>query len=299
MSFSFFNFIFIGKTDEEDLNKILAHEKVHVNQLHSLDIMIIEIISCIFWFNPVFWWYRKELKNVHEYLADEGALSSGFNRKSYQITLLENLIGSASLSITNNFNYSQIKNRITMMNKEKHGKRNIWKAFLLLPVSILLVIGFACTEKTVDSTQSLQEENIEIAHKSVEVMPEYPGGIKGLQLALIKELKYPEEAKLNNVAGKVYLQFVVDKDGKIVTKDGEYEILEDGKENTKVSEIVVVGYKGAEESLKGEEAEPYVEMLKKEAIRALSSVPSFDKPGYIDGKAAAVVYTLPVVFALQ
>ena len=140
VSFSFFRRVFIGHMEsKEDLEKILAHERIHASQLHTLDVIVTELLNCILWFNPLIWWYRKELRNVHEYLADQGALECGFNRKAYQITLLEHLIGSASLSITNHFNYSLIKNRITMMNKEKNSKRNAWKGLLILPLSILII----------------------------------------------------------------------------------------------------------------------------------------------------------------
>jgi hypothetical protein len=153
ISYSFFRNIFIGQTaDKEEHERILAHEKVHALQLHSIDVLCIEILTCLFWFNPMLWWFRNEIKNVHEYLADKGALENGFNRKAYQITLLEHLIGSASISITNNFNYSLIKNRIAMMNKEKNGRKNIWKVFLLVPVSMVIALAFACTQKNNDTS---------------------------------------------------------------------------------------------------------------------------------------------------
>lgn len=279
VSFSFFNFIFIGKTPGNgDLDKILAHEKIHARQFHTLDVMIMEILTIIFWFNPLVWWYRNEIKNVHEYLADAGALNEGIHIKSYQITLLEHLIGSASLSITNNFNYSLIKNRIAMMNKAKNGRKNNWKIFLLLPVSILLIIGFACTEKdemdeneslnnpetfTSDDKKSVDKEIFFI----VEDMPKFNGGDPASEFRkyISENLKYPEIAKENNIEGKVILQFSVNSKGEVV----------DAK--------VVRG------------ADP---ALDKEAIRVVMSSPDWT-PGMQDGKAVKVQFTFPINFTLQ
>ncbi|MGC9344875.1 MAG: M56 family metallopeptidase [Bacteroidales bacterium] len=300
VSFSFFNFVFIGKTPgEEDMEKILAHEKVHAGQLHTLDVLIMEILTIIFWFNPLVWWFRNEIKNVHEYLADDGALNEGFNRKSYQITLLEHLIGSASLTITNNFNYSLIKNRIAMMNKEKNGRKNIWKIFLLLPVSIMLIIGFACTEKAettdMESDEKKSEAYYEPAYQHVDVMPEFPGGFDALRKFAAKNLKYPDKAKENGVAGRVMVQFVVDKEGKIVTNTKEYKI--EGEENI-LDGVVVVAYEPAD-GMKDEANEEYIQLLKEEAVRVLSSLPSFESPAKKNGKPVAVAFTFPINFALQ
>jgi hypothetical protein len=303
ISYSFFRNIFIGQTaDDQELERILAHEKVHSLQLHSIDVMYIEFLAGLFWFNPLVWWFRKEIKNVHEYLADQGALETGFNRKEYQITILEHLIGSASLTITNNFNYSLIKNRIAMMNKEKNGRKNTWKVFLLLPVSIVVAFAFACTEKSSESADKINPE-ITVNKKSVffkvDQMPEYPGGFDALRNYIAANLKYPEEAVKNKVAGKVFVQFIVDENGNIDTKTSNYQLDEETK---KVSEIVgegvVVGYKPAENSAT-ENVDQYVNLLKIEAVRVVSSLPKFEKPGMQAGKTVAVVFTLPINFALQ
>lgn len=301
ISFSFFHFVFIGKTPEKgDFEKILAHEKVHARQLHTVDVLIMEILTVLFWFNPLIWWTRKEIKNVHEYLADEGALNEGFNQKSYQITILEHLIGSASLSITNNFNYSLIKNRIKMMNSKKNTKKNVWKIFLLIPLSIILVIGFACTEK--DDNQGLADDSgkkselyFETAYQEVDIMAEYPGGFGELRKFIAVNLKYPEEALKNGVQGKVFVQFVVDKEGKVVTSTKEYRI--EGDEKT-INEVVVVAYdSGSDDESK---VDPEIrELLEKEAVRVVSKLPDFDSPAKKNGKPVAVAFTLPITFALQ
>ncbi len=300
VSFSFFRYIFIGKTPEDgDLKKILAHEKIHAMQLHTLDVLIMELLSVIFWFNPLIWWYRNELKNVHEYLADAGALKEGFNAKSYQITILEHLIGSASLTITNNFNYSLIKNRIAMMNKAKNGRKKTWKLFLLLPVSILLVIGFACTEKAETEETGLNNRKSEISYESaytqVDIMPVYAGGFMELRKFVALNLVYPKDARDKGIEGKVFVQFVVDKNGDIVTNAQKYKVEGDSK---LIDEVVVTSYEPAE-GTQIEGNEEYIEQLKAEAVRVLSTLPQFESPAMKDGKPVAVAFTFPINFVLQ
>ena len=300
VSFSFFNFIFIGKTPGNgDLDKILAHEKIHARQFHTLDVMIMEILTIIFWFNPLVWWYRNEIKNVHEYLADAGALNEGIHIKSYQITLLEHLIGSASLSITNNFNYSLIKNRIAMMNKAKNGRKNNWKIFLLLPVSILLIIGFACTEKDETEETGLSNKKNELSYESaytqVDIMPVYQGGFMELRKFVAKNLAYPKDARDKGIEGKVFVQFVVDKNGDVVTNAQKYKVEGDSK---LIDEVVVTSYEPAE-GTQIEGNEEYIEQLKAEAVRVLSILPPFESPAMKDGKPVAVAFTFPINFVLQ
>lgn len=296
ISYSFFRNIFIGQTaDKDEQERILAHEKIHALQMHSIDVLFIEILTCLFWFNPMLWWFRNEIKNVHEYLADKGALENGFNRKEYQITLLEHLIGSASISITNNFNYSLIKNRIAMMNKEKNGRKNIWKVFLLVPVSLVIALTFACAQKNTETNSS----ELKTVYYQADQMPEFPGGFDSLRMYIAKNIIYPAEAAKNNVRGKVAVQFVVDENGKIVTESDKYQIFDETKkENSVIKGIVVVAYKPAEGS-PTEKMEKYIDLLKEEAVRVIASLPDFEKPGIQNGKAVAVQFTLPINFALQ
>lgn len=302
ISYSFFRNVFIGQTsDQQEQERILEHEKIHAKQLHSVDVIYTEFLAAIFWFNPLIWWFRNELKNVHEYLADQGALEKGFDRKLYQITLLEHLIGSASISITNNFNYSLIKNRIAMMNKEKKGKKNTWKVFLILPVSIMIAFAFACTEKSPSVTTDVtpQLSAINAAYYEADQMPVFPGGNDALINYIATNVNYPKEAISKQVQGKVFVQFVVDKTGKIVTSPDDFKVYDkDKKEKTILGAVTVIGYKPAEGS-PVENVEQYVELLQKEAVRVVSSLPAFEKPGMHNGAPVAVVFTIPINFALQ
>jgi len=134
---SFLNNIFINpeKYDWETYNQILSHEKVHVRQLHSLDILIAELAIVFQWFNPFAWLYRKEIENNLEYLTDEAVLTGEVtDKESYQVSLLKVSTPHFSLQIATNYNQSLLKKRIMMMNAKKSNLHTLWKYFMLLPL---------------------------------------------------------------------------------------------------------------------------------------------------------------------
>jgi N-acetylmuramoyl-L-alanine amidase len=142
---SFFNWIFIDLQNQtnEDIDQIISHEKIHVSQYHSFDIILVELISAIMWFNPFVWMTRKELILVHEYLADEGALNSGIDKLRYEALMINQVSEEKLISFTSNFNSSIIKKRIIMLNISKSEHQKKFRRWLLAPVGISLFMGIA------------------------------------------------------------------------------------------------------------------------------------------------------------
>lgn len=140
--FSFFHWIFLNPADYSDAEReeILTHEKTHVNQWHSLDMLLGEILCILFWFNPFVWLLRRDIRQNLEFLADKKVVESGYNRKNYQYHLLRLSHQSAAASFINNFNVSQLKKRIVMMNKRKTSRMGLLKYVLLLPLTLSLVV---------------------------------------------------------------------------------------------------------------------------------------------------------------
>jgi hypothetical protein len=139
---SFGNNIFInpGKYDWETYNQILLHEKVHIEQRHSLDIFIAELVLVLQWFNPFAWLYRTEVENNLEFLTDDAVLGhKEVERSSYQMSLLKVSAPHLSLGITTNYNQSLLKKRIVMMNAKKSNLNTMWKYFFLVPLMGILV----------------------------------------------------------------------------------------------------------------------------------------------------------------
>lgn len=141
--FSFFRWIFVqpGNNSEGELEEILAHEQAHVCQWHSLDVVVSELLCCLFWFNPAVWLAKRCVRQNLEFLADRAVVHSGFDRKNYQYHLLRLSYGVNIGQIVNNFNVSPLKKRIMMMNKKKSRHAGALKYALLLPVAGLLVLS--------------------------------------------------------------------------------------------------------------------------------------------------------------
>jgi len=140
---SFGNNIFINpeKYDWDTYNQILIHEKIHIQQGHSLDIMLSELVLVFQWFNPFAWLYRGELENNLEFLTDEVVLDQNeVEKSSYQMSLLKVSAPHLALSVTTNYNQSLLKKRIVMMNAKKSNIHTMWKYFILIP----LMAGLAC-----------------------------------------------------------------------------------------------------------------------------------------------------------
>jgi len=152
--FSFFNFIFIGDSNisKNNFNRIIAHERVHIKQYHSIDILIVEFVAIFQWFNPFVWPYKKSLKETHEYLADSGVIAQGFSTVKYQLLIFEQHVGAKLFEFANNFHQSQIKRRITMMTKIKSKGWARLKLLLIVPMASLLVLAFA-ESNPVEETQ--------------------------------------------------------------------------------------------------------------------------------------------------
>lgn len=169
--YSFWNAIFLNKTDflEEKIDdKIILHEKAHINQKHSFDVLFIEIMLCIFWFNPAFYFYKKAMMTNHEFLADEEVLKQNQDVENYQKLILNELI-SEKIVFTNPFNLNNTKKRIVMMTA-KSTKYGRLKSYLTLPISAILFFTFVekipAKVEMNDERKSafIKEKNQEILH---------------------------------------------------------------------------------------------------------------------------------------
>ena len=141
--FSFFGWIFVNpeRYSEEELEEIMAHEATHARQRHSWDVVVSELLCCLFWFNPAVWLAKRYIRQNLEFLADRAVMRAGFDRKSYQYHLLRLSYGVGVEQIVNSFNVSLLKRRIMMMNRKKSGRTGVLKYALLFPVAGLLVLS--------------------------------------------------------------------------------------------------------------------------------------------------------------
>lgn len=260
-TFSFFRLLFWDNSQplsEEQKLQILNHELTHIRQWHSLDIIFLELVKVFFWFHPAVYLFKKALQQTHEYLADAAVVKS-HNQDSYIQLLISQVFKTSDLTLTNPFSQFKTKNRIMMLHKLTQAKPAFWKLALSLPLIALLVLVYSC-----DTTNPEGLIAAKSSSQIKEVVEEMPAPVNNLQLDIVQRIKYPEKARKNKVEGKVFVQFVVKKDGS-------------------VDNIIVLKGIGAG--------------CDEEAVRAVQEIRWH--PGKEQGKAVDVRMVLPVTFALS
>jgi hypothetical protein len=147
--FSFWQTVYINPAlhQEKELGTILAHEQVHVKQWHSLDIILAELSVVFYWFNPGVWLMKKAVKENLEFITDQKILNKGIDKKSYQYSLLDvgNLI--PAVAIVNNFNLSDLKKRIKMMNVKRSSRLTLSRYLLVTPILLITTLAFTVAKK--------------------------------------------------------------------------------------------------------------------------------------------------------
>ena len=229
-NFSFFHFIHLNPSmSEKECDMVLQHEKYHIKQWHSLDILYYEICKVVFWFNPFVYLLKNELECVHEEEVDL-KMHQAHGEHYIHSMLSINLNTKADyFSISNQFLNPKfnLKTRINMMKT----KRKHYRLLLLtIPALALMLGGISCkndSNTVVPVTEDVKRKTVEndSIYEIVDRQAEYPGGFDQLYAYLGSELKYPEELADNSVEGKVYVQFVIEKNGML----SNVEVLNKGK----------------------------------------------------------------------
>lgn len=265
--FSFFRAIFLRPSSYSDseLDEILLHEETHVRQMHSIDVLVAELLSVFCWMNPVAWLLRREVRDNLEYLADRQVISRGFDSRRYQYHLLGLAYHPAAATLYNNFNVLSLKNRILMMNMKRTKGIGRAKYLVALPLAAAFIavnqVDALARVVAEPAPRVLQQDKV---YKVVDHMPEFPGGIEGILGYIARNVKYPEEVRKEGVKGTVICEFVVNTDGSL-------------------SDIKV---------LRGVDPR-----LDTEAVRVIESMPTWT-PGRNGDQAVPTLYTLPIRFGV-
>ena len=283
--FSFFNIIFLNESFmyNDDTSQILAHEKIHIQKKHTYDIILLEIFTIIQWFNPFIWFYRNSIRDVHEYQADEGVISKGYDKINYQKLILKQITGAEGVNSpdlfqpANNFNYSTIKRRIIMLTKSRTKKMAILKFLLVLPMSALLLLAFSCSESGTEDKEfvsyTLDYGNESVKHDKA---PEFIGGWQAQSEFIKNNQKVPKKFLDAKKAGKVTVRFDINTDGSI--------------ENVQVAQTLKMGGKWTKEKL-GYGCD-------EEAVRLVKLMPKW-KPAILDGKPVKSTQSFIFFFGSQ
>ena len=284
-AFSFFNVLFINASVSADKkgNPVIQHELAHARQFHSADILLLELVKIVQWFNPFIFIVQRLVKETHEYLADEAVLEQNSDSAGYRLLLLSQVFG-IQPGISNYFNHSLIKKRFTMMSKKKSPMIRQVRYLLLLPVAFLLVLFLSSQGNAFSQEKKKQEiappppppppppvdytvtENGDSVYLDVDEPPLFEGGgIESVQKYVQEKLTYPPEAKASKIQGKVMVQWIVNEKGEVT--------------NVKIVRGVT-------------------KELDQEAFDIISSMPDW-KPGIKDGKPVKVQFTMPILFKIN
>lgn len=142
--YSWFRYILISEKDlQETKEEILAHEMAHSDKFHSLDILLVELMIILQWFNPTAYLLKQELQAIHEYEADLEVLNKGFHPKQYQLLLIKKAVGTSSYTLANSFNHSSLKKRISMMLKCKSNRWAMMKIGFFIPLTASMLAVFS------------------------------------------------------------------------------------------------------------------------------------------------------------
>ncbi|KYG80638.1 beta-lactamase regulating signal transducer with metallopeptidase domain [Roseivirga ehrenbergii] len=166
-AYSFFNTIFVGKElnkNESLKQQIIAHELAHIEGRHSLDLLLFEVLKCVYWFNPFSYLYAKSIRLQHEYIADHSVLQRT-HPKHYERSLLQFALAKVNSSLISSFNEHPIQKRLKMIQKLNSNVMNKLKPLLALPILGLLFIAYACT----DAIEPVLEDELEEVLIDVEV----------------------------------------------------------------------------------------------------------------------------------
>jgi hypothetical protein len=180
---SFLGYIFLNVDDYRSGNieeEILLHELAHVNQKHSWDVLFIEIVQILFWFNPFIITYRKAIMLNHEFLADEAVINQNTDVKAYQVLLLEKVSKQAGTFITSQFNHSITKKRLIMMTKTKSFRNILCRQLAVAPLLGISVFFFSTITIAQGQTEDVQPKQI--------VVPSTIEGATAAQLADYSEI---------------------------------------------------------------------------------------------------------------
>ena len=141
--FSFFHYVVVDSTTFEldELDLVLRHEAAHAQQRHTLDILFVELLGVVCWFNPFVWAYKSALKSQHEYAADASVIHSNVPRNDYFDLILKQIRHQNRLAPVHSFSATAVKSRIRMMMATVHGRHRWMRYLSVIPVLVLLVVG--------------------------------------------------------------------------------------------------------------------------------------------------------------
>jgi len=158
--FSIFHYIVMSVEDyEHNRTSILTHEQEHIRLHHSYDLILLELVKTLQWFNPFVWFLASNLRSVHEYEADEAVINQGIDAKQYQQLLVTKAVGNRLQPFANNLRRGSLKKRIIMMYQKKSNRWMMLKALFVIPVAAFTICAFATPNLSTPVENVLTQQN--------------------------------------------------------------------------------------------------------------------------------------------
>jgi len=295
-AFSFLRYIFIDKNLPESVKTIIiAHEMVHVKEKHSLDILYMQLLKILFWYNPLIYIYEKEIKEIHEYIADQKVIHF-IDKKDYLNLLLQSRFQNYNISFVNSFSNKTniLKKRIKMQNKKQSPKVSYLKysSLVLVIFSLSLLIN-ACkkdqgtTINSLEKKKDIKQVQVEITDSNDEIEVAY------------QFLKNPPEMKAcEGLTGKEAKECFNKSIREFISKNFNKELAKTLKTDRREIKILTQFIIDKEGNITDVKARSRYKIMENEAIKTILSLPKM-KPATQDGHAVNTVYTIPIIFVIE
>ena len=308
--FSWMHYIVMNRSDYETQDAaILTHERGHIRLRHSWDVLLVDLLTALQWFNPAIWMLRSDLRAIHEYEADGEVLSKGINARQYQYLLITKAGGIGGYSLANGITHSALKNRITMMLHTESPRRRLLKLLALLPI--------------VGATLALNAETVtDVIYKNDEPQKQVPVK-KGKANATIKTGNNQTIQVVATDVQKTEKQEAKEEGPAKPTDERAFDVVEEMPQfpggAAKLLEFLSLNIKYPEDAAKagtqgrviatfvvekdGSISDAHVvksvsPSLDAEALRVLDAMPAWT-PGKQGGQPVRVKYTVPINFRLS
>ena len=314
--FSWMHYIVMNRSDYEVRDDaILAHERGHIRQRHSWDLLFVDTLTALQWFNPAIWMLRSDLRAIHEYEADGAVLSQGINARQYQYLLITKAAGIGGYSLVNGISHSTLKNRISMMTNKTSKSSHLLKLLALLPIvgMALALNAETVTDVVYKGDEPQKQVPVKKGKKNATVKT---GGNQDIQI-IETVVETDDQKKVEDTATSIAQGTVTPNDEpafdvveempqfpggasallEFLSKNIRYpkEAFEANKQGRVLATFVVEKDGSISETKVVKSVDP---SLDAEAVRVINAMPNWT-PGKQSGKAVRVKYTVPINFRLD
>ena len=316
--FSWMHYIVLSRQDYAEHNEaVLAHERGHIRLRHSWDVLLVDTLTALQWFNPAMWMLRQDLRAIHEYEADGAVLSQGFNARQYQYLLITKAASIGGYSIANGISHSTLKNRIHMMLHKESRRSHLLKLLALVPI---VGTAMALNAETVTDYQYQTPHKKQIIKKGKKAATIKADG--GNEIVVIERTVTPQNTECNATLSErepveMPNGMEVDKTKKafdVVEQMPQYPggpaaLMQFLAQNIRYPEeahkagvqgrVIVSFVVETDGSISEAKAVKSVSSeLDAEALRVINCMPNWN-PGRQNGEVVRVKYVVPVTFRLQ